>query len=67
MVFLYSFVGHLHVSCSGSVTSAGEERANLSAIVYFKLHGFCLERFPLPLGDWDGLHCFHMTLPEQSI
>ena len=24
----------LYVSCSGSITSAGEERANLSAIVY---------------------------------
>ena len=24
----------LYVSCSGSITSVGEERANLSAIVY---------------------------------
>ena len=31
---LYSFVGYLYVSCSGSITSVGEERANLSAIVY---------------------------------
>ena len=28
------FVGYLYVSCSGSITSVGEERANLSAIVY---------------------------------
>ena len=48
---LYSFVGYLYyVSCSGSVTSAGEERANLSTIVYLKLCGLCWERFPLPLG-----------------
>ena len=31
---LYSFVGHLYVSGSGSTTTVGEERANLSAIVY---------------------------------
>ena len=31
---LYSFVVHLCVSGSGSVTSVGEERANLSAAVY---------------------------------
>ena len=28
------FVGYLYVSCSGSITSVGEERAYLSAIVY---------------------------------
>ena len=44
---------------SGSITSVGEERANLSAVVYlYKLCGFCLERFPLALGAWDGLRCF---------
>ena len=33
---LCSFVGysHVHVNGSGSITSVGEERANLSAIVY---------------------------------
>ena len=50
---LYSIVTYLYVSCSGSITSAGEERANESAIVY--LCGFCSKRFPLPLGAWDGL------------
>ena len=29
--------------------------------------GFCLERFPLPLGAWDGLHYFIVALPEPSI
>ena len=32
--FVYSFVGYLYVSGSGSITSVGEERANSSAIVY---------------------------------
>ena len=32
---LYSIVSYLYVSCSGSSISVGEERSNLSAIVYF--------------------------------
>ena len=32
--YLYSFVVYLYVSGSGSITSVGEERANLSAVVY---------------------------------
>ena len=44
-----------------------EERANLSAVVYLLLCGFCLERFPLPLGAWDGLRYFIVALPEPSI
>ena len=63
---LYSFVVYLYVNGSGSITSVGEERANLSAVVYL-LCGFCLERFPLPLGAWDGLHYFIVALPEPSI
>ena len=59
--------GYLYVSCSGSITSVGEERANLSAIVYLLLCGFCSERFPLPLGAWDGLRYFIVALPEPSI
>ena len=31
---LYSFVVCLYVNVSGSLTSVGEERANLSAVVY---------------------------------
>ena len=34
MSYLFSFVGYLYVSGSGPITSVGEERANLSAIVY---------------------------------
>ena len=30
----YSFVSYLYVNCSGSITSVGEERTILSAIVY---------------------------------
>ena len=52
---------------SGSITSVGEERANLSAVVYLELCGFCLERFPLPLGAWDGLCYFIVALPEPPI
>ena len=33
-VSCHSFVGYLYVSCSGSITSVGEERANFSAVVY---------------------------------
>ena len=33
---LYSIVSNLYVSCSRSITSVGEERASLSAIVYLK-------------------------------
>ena len=52
---------------SGSLTSVWEERANLSAVVYLLLCGFCLERFPPPLGAWDGLRNFIVALPEPSI
>ena len=31
---LYSIVSCLYVNCGGSITSVGEERANLSAFVY---------------------------------
>ena len=31
---LYSSVSYLYVRCSGSITSVGEERAKLPAIVY---------------------------------
>ena len=34
MSYVYSFCGYLYVSGSGSITSVGEEIANLSAIVY---------------------------------
>ena len=34
MSYLYSFVVYLYVNCSGSITSVGEEGANLSAVVY---------------------------------
>ena len=52
-----------YVSCSGSITSVWEERASLSAIVYLWLCGFCSERFPLPLGSWDGLRYFYCGTP----
>ena len=51
----------------GQLSRFGEERANLSAVVYLLLCGFCLERFPLPLGAWDGIRYFIVALPEPSI
>ena len=64
---LYSIVSYLYVSCSGSITSVGEERGDFSAIVNLKLCGFCSERFPIPLGAWDGLRYFILAFPEPSI
>ena len=63
-VFYFSY---LYVSCSVSITSVGEERANFSAIVNLKFCGFCSERFPLPLCAWDGLRYFIVALTEPSI
>ena len=42
------------------------KRANLVASVYLQLCGFCGERFPLPLGAWDGLRYFIVALPEPN-
>ena len=42
---MYSFVVYLYVNGSGSITLVGEERANLSAVVYLKLCGFCRRGF----------------------
>ena len=64
---LYYFVVYLYVSGSGLITSVGEERANLPAVVYLLLCGFCFERFPLPLFACDGLRRFIVTPPEPSI
>ena len=64
---LYSITVYLYVSGSRSITSAGEERANLFAVVYLYLCDFCSERFPLPLGAWDGLRYFILALPEPSM
>ena len=62
---LYSIFSYFYVSCSGSITSVGAERTNLSTIVYLYLCGFCSERFPL--GAWDGLRYFIVALPRHSI
>ena len=36
------------------------------AVIIFDFH-LKLDRFPLPLGAWDGLRYFIVTLPEPSI
>ena len=66
VICIFFFV-YLYVDGSGPITSVGEERANLSAVVYLSLCGFYLERFPLSLGAWDGLRFFIVVLPEPSI
>ena len=53
---LYFFVVYLYVSGSGSITSVGEE--SLFVCCCLPVFGFCLERFPLPLGTWDELRYF---------
>ena len=60
---LYYIICHLYVSCSESITSVEEERANLSAIVYLYLCGFSSERFTLHIGAWDGLRYLIVALP----
>ena len=50
--------------CSRSITSVGEERPNLSGIVYLLLCGFCSERFPL--GAWDGMRYSIVALNGPS-
>ena len=65
--FVYYIVSYLYVSysvsCSGSIASAGEERASLRvfAIVYLLLCGFGWEGFPLPLGAWERLRFYCVT------
>ena len=39
----------------------------LNVLNFRKICGFCLERFPLPLGATDGLRYFIVALPEPSI
>ena len=34
---------------------------------HFFLQNCLIERFPLPLGAWDGLRYFIVALPEPSI
>ena len=43
----------------------GEERANVSAIVYLSLCGFCSERFPVPLGYCGNPCAFHITISRH--
>ena len=64
MSYLFSFVGYLYVSGSGSITSVGEEHCLYCLLV---IMWFLLERFPLPLGALDGLRYFIVALPDPSI
>ena len=57
----------LYVSCNRSIYSVGDERANLSFIVYLYVCGFCSERFPFPLGAWGDMRYFIVTFHGPSI
>ena len=59
---LSSIVSYLYVSCSGSISSVGEETYILFVIMWF-----LLERFPLLLGALGGLRQFIVALPGPSI
>ena len=64
---LHSIVSYLYIRCSGSITSVGEERANLSVIIYLYYVVSVRRGLPLPLGAWDGMRYFIVALPEPSI
>ena len=58
---LYSFVVYLYVNGSGSITSVWEERELICLLLFtcnYRYVVSVLERFPLPLGAWDGLRYF---------
>ena len=38
----------------------------MSAVVYLQLCGFCLERFLLPLGAWDGLRYLNLVVRKPA-
>ena len=47
-----------------SITSLGEDRANLSAFrTFVRFVHVCICRFPLPLGVWEGLRFISVALP----
>ena len=63
---LYSFVVCLYVSGSGSIASVGK-RELICLLFLLVIMWFLLEKFPLPLGAWDGLRYFIVALPKPSI
>ena len=67
MSYFVFFCWLFNVSCNGSVTSVGEERANFLLSFTCNYVIFCSERFPRPLGALDRLHYFILAFPETSI
>ena len=68
MSCLYSFVVYLYVNGSGSITSFGEERANLSAVVY--LYRVSKKPMPLLIGIYVYISTstgMHLTYTIQEI
>ena len=60
---LYSFVVYLYVNGSGSITSVGEERANLSAVVYLLLCGFLFGEVSSSSGCLGWATLFYCVTP----
>ena len=55
---IFNYISSYNNLISFSIASylyVREEKANVSAIVYLQLCGFCSEGFPLSLGAWDRL------------
>ena len=57
----------MYVSGSGSITTVGELESLFVCYCLLVIMWSLLERFPLPLGAWDGLRYFIVALPEASI
>ena len=57
----------LHESCSGSITSVGEERANLLCLLVIMWCLFGEFSSSSRLGAWGGLRYFIVALPGHSI
>ena len=64
---LYSFVAYLYVRRSGSITSVGEERANLSAVFLLVIMWFLFGEASSSSGCLGWATYFIVALPEPSI
>ena len=63
----YSIVSYFHLSCSGLITSVGEERAIFLLSFTCNYVVSVSEGFSLPLGVWDRLLYFIAALPGPSM
>ena len=64
---LYSFVSYLYVSRADHLSRLGKRELICLLLFSCNYVVFGSERFPLPLGAWDGLRYFIVVLPGPSI